>query len=232
MRRRARPRRLAGVTLGVLAFGAALAFPRALGEGPRVVAAAEHVPYACFSPGSEPGPPGWVERVDTQLGLRMPQLENPDRRRVARTLVGEAEAAGIDPLLVLALIEVESSYDPGALSERGARGLMQLREPTLRREVERAGLEWGDAHDPAVNVQAGIRYLRRLLDAFGHEEVALMAYNAGPNRILGYLRDGEIPDRFHVYPRKVKAEHRRLRRSFGGESASAVALARTGRPTE
>ncbi len=226
------PRRLAAVTVGALTFGAAVAFPRALGEGRRLLAGSEHVPDACLSPDCEPGPPGWVERVDAQLGPRMPQLENPDRRRLARTLVGEAEAARIDPLLVLALIEVESSCDPGALSERGARGLMQLREPTLRREVERAGLEWQDAHDPAVNVQAGIRYLRRLLDAFGHEEVALMAYNAGPNRILGYLRDGEIPDRFRVYPRRVKAEVRRLRRSWGVESAPAVALARSRRAPE
>jgi hypothetical protein len=39
-----------------------------------------------------------------------------------------------------------------------------------------------------------------------------MAYNAGPNRILGYLREGEIPERFFAYPRRVKAELKRLRR--------------------
>jgi hypothetical protein len=225
--RRAPPTRLAGVTLGVvLTFGAAMAFPRPLGE------LRTDGDLSALSPDCEPGPPGWVERVDAQLGLRMPQLEDPERRRLARTLVGEAEAARIDPLLVLALIEVESSYDPGALSGRGARGLMQLREPTLRREVERAGLEWDGTLDPAVNIQAGIRYLRRLLDAFGREEVALMAYNAGPNRILGYMRGGEIPDRFHVYPRKVKAELRRLRRSWGETRAPAVALSRTVRSPE
>ncbi len=105
-----------------------------------------------------------------------------------------------------------SSFDRDALSERGAMGLMQLRAPTLRRELERAGLEPDFPNDPVANVQAGIRYLRRLLDAFGRDDVALMAYNAGPNRILGYIREGEIPTRFHVYPRRVKAELRRLRR--------------------
>ncbi|HEX9306078.1 MAG TPA: lytic transglycosylase domain-containing protein [Anaeromyxobacter sp.] len=223
--RRVRSRRLAGMVLGGLTFGAAVTFPVALGEGRRPLAGAELAPDAWLAPGTEPGPPGWVERVDARLGLRMPQLEDLDRRRVARTLVVEAEAARIDPLLVLALIEIESAYDPEALSFRGARGLMQLREPTLRREVERAGLEWDDAGDPAVNVQAGIRYLRRLLDAFGREEVALMAYNAGPNRILGYVRDGEIPERFRGYPRKVKAEVRRLRQSWGAARGPTVALA-------
>ncbi len=230
--RRSRHRRLAGVALGVATFVAVVAFPRALGDGHKLLGVAEHPPEACLAPGCEPGAPGWVERVDARLGLRIPDLEDGDRRRLARTIVIEAEAARIDPLLVLALIEVESSYDPDALSDRGARGLMQLREPTLRREVERAGLEWDDAHDPAVNVQAGIRYLRRLLNAFGREELALMAYNAGPNRILAYLRLGEIPDRFQVYPRRVKEEVRRLRRSWGEERATAVALAHAPRAPE
>jgi soluble lytic murein transglycosylase-like protein len=223
-----RSRRIAAAALGLLALGAAVAFPRELGEWREPLAAGHD--GACRAPGCEPGPPGWVERVDARLGLRIPRLDGADRRRLARTLVAEAERARIDPLLVLALIEVESSYDPEALSSRGARGLMQLREPTLRREVARAGLEWEDAHDPAVNVQAGIRYLRRLLDAFGREEIALMAYNAGPNRILGYLRGGEIPERFQDYPRRVKAAVQRLRRTWAVDRAGAVAVAGTGAP--
>jgi soluble lytic murein transglycosylase-like protein len=107
---------------------------------------------------------------------------------------------------------------------------MQLREPTMRRELARSGLALEDPHDPVANVQAGVRYLRRLLDAFGREEVALMAYNAGPNRILGYLRDGEVPERFLVYPRRVKAELRRLRRSIGDAPATLVAEAEARRP--
>jgi soluble lytic murein transglycosylase-like protein len=228
--RRAAPTRSAAAVLGLLTLGAVLAIPGSLDEAR--IAAGEPRAEACLAPGCEPGAPGWVDRVDAWLAVRIPELEDGDRRRLARTLVAEAEGAHIDPLLVLAVIEVESSYDPGALSDRGAYGLMQLREPTLRREVERAGLEWGDARDPAVNVQAGIRYLRRLLDAFGREEVALMAYNAGPNRILRYLRGGAIPDRFQTYPRRVKAELGRLRRSWGQERATAVALSRAPRAPE
>jgi soluble lytic murein transglycosylase-like protein len=116
----------------------------------------------------------------------------------------------VDPLLVLALIQVESSYRPHVVSEAGAVGLMQLREPTLRRELERAGLPSADPRDPEVSVRAGVRYLRRLIDAFGPLDTALMAYNAGPNRILGHLRGGGIPERFHEYPRRVHAELARL----------------------
>lgn len=220
-----RPLRIAGITLGALLLGAAVLVPAPLGAGLRPLPHADL--SAWLEGGREPGPPGWVERVDVQLETRMPELGDPDRRRLARTLVLEAELARIDPLLVLALIEVESAYDLDARSGRGAVGLMQLREPTLRREVERAGLDWVDPGDPATNLRAGIRYLRRLLDAFGREDVALMAYNAGPNRILGYLREGagEIPARFHSYPRKVRAQLKRLRRAFGEEPPPAFALA-------
>jgi hypothetical protein len=206
-------RGLAGATIAAGAFAAALTVSSPLGEGPRELAASEHVRLACAAPPCEPGPPGLVERVNSELFARLPLLDAFERRLLARTIVAESEGARIDPLLVLAVIAVESSYDPEALSERGATGLMQLREPTLRRELERAGLEVDYPNDPVANVQAGVRYLRRLLDAFGHEDVALMAYNAGPNRILGYMREGEIPERFHVYPRRVALELRRLRKS-------------------
>jgi hypothetical protein len=216
-------RGLAGATIAVGVFAGALVLSAPLGEGPRVLDITDHVPVPCVDAPCEPGPAGLVERVDDELLAKIPQLEGFERRMLARTIVVEAAGAQIDPLLVLALIEVESSFDPAALSERGAMGLMQLREPTLRRELERAGLDPVYPFDPVSNVRAGVRYLRRLLDAFGREEVALMAYNAGPNRIMSYLREGEIPERFHVYPRKVKSEVRRLRRSAVAEQGAVVA---------
>jgi soluble lytic murein transglycosylase-like protein len=97
---------------------------------------------------------------------------------------------------------------------------MQLRPSTLEREVERSNLE-GDLEDPVVHVRAGIRYYARLLRAFGDHEVALMAYNAGPNRILKYLREGEIPERFQKYPQKVQAELSKLQRTPAAAPATA-----------
>jgi hypothetical protein len=223
------PRGLAGAALAIVASAAVLASPSPLGEGPRP----EPPPaLACGGPACEPGADGLVDRIEDQLFLRMPGLAELPRRVLARTIVAEAEEARIDPLLVLALIQVESGWDPAARSGRGARGLMQLREATLRQELERSGLVSGDPHDPVTNVRAGVRYLRRLLDAFGREEVALMAYNAGPNRILGYMRAGEIPRRFHVYPRRVGVELRRLRRSVTAPPRPALANANTVRQAE
>ncbi|HET6439164.1 MAG TPA: lytic transglycosylase domain-containing protein [Anaeromyxobacter sp.] len=155
-----------------------------------------------------PVPEPYLE-LEARLAEGAPAIEPELRQQLAAAIVVEAQAAQLDPLLILAVIEVESRFDEVATSGAGALGLMQLREPTLRRELERQGLS-GDPFDPVVNVQAGVRYLRRLLDAFPREDLALMAYNAGPNRILAFLREGQIPERFHRYPRRVKAALRRL----------------------
>jgi hypothetical protein len=213
---------LVGAAIAVGAFAGVILVPAAIHEGSRRIEPAERGPLACVATGCDLRASPAVESVDRELAGRMPGLEPGGRLRIARTIVTEAVAARIDPMLVLALIDVESSFDPRATSGAGARGLMQLREPTLRRELARAGLPNLDPRDPASNVVAGVRYLRRLLDAFGREEVALMAYNAGPNRILGYLRDGEIPERFHAYPRRVKAVHRTLRRHAGAPPTMAA----------
>jgi hypothetical protein len=215
---------LVGAGLTVAVWAAVAIFPTSLAPERHPAVAPELA--ACEEPG------GMVERIDAQLAARMSGLGDEDRGRLACALVLEAESARVDPLFVLALIEVESSFDPRALSGRGARGLMQLREATMRREVERAGLAQDDPHDPVANVRAGVRYLRRLLDAFPREDVALMAYNAGPNRILGYLREGGIPQRFRGYPRRVDVELRRLRRSLGQEPAPRLAEAGVARMAE
>lgn len=213
-----RAKRAVAVTLGALAFGAALAFPSPLGAGLRPAAEA-----SCLTPTCDRAVEAIVDRVDDYLASRMSEAGSPERRELAKAIVAESSAAGIDPILVLAVIDVESSWDPAALSRRGARGLMQLLEPTMRQEMARSGLEYDDPHDPVANVRAGIRYLKRLLDAFGREDLALMAYNAGPNRLLGLIREGAIPERFRAYPRRVLAERRRLRRTVGDADTPLVA---------
>jgi soluble lytic murein transglycosylase-like protein/rubrerythrin len=162
-----------------------------------------------------------VASVHSHVAARMPRVDPATRRRIAQTVIAEAQRAALDPLLVLAVIHVESSFNPEVVSHAGAVGLMQLLEPTFRRELERNGLA-GEPTDPVTNVRAGVRYLRRLVDAFGGSmDLALMAYNAGPNRIGGHLRKGGIPERYFSYPRKVNQELERLRSAAGGQKAFA-----------
>ncbi|RST32025.1 lytic transglycosylase domain-containing protein [Sphingomonas ginkgonis] len=95
-----------------------------------------------------------------------------------------AKAADVSPALLASLVWQESRWNARALSPKGARGLTQLMPETAR--------ELGcDPADPAANLYAGARYLRRQLDAFGGDvEMALAAYNAGAGRVR---RAGGIP---------------------------------------
>jgi soluble lytic murein transglycosylase-like protein len=97
-----------------------------------------------------------------------------------------AHEASLDPALVHALIHVESAHRAGAISPKGALGLMQLMPETARR----FGSE--NALDPKANLRAGTRYLRFLLDHFGNrKDLALAAYNAGEGAVQRH--GGNIP---------------------------------------
>lgn len=95
-------------------------------------------------------------------------------------IVATASSQGVDPALVQAIISVESSFDPLAMSAKGAMGLMQLMPET----ASRYGVS--NPFDPRENVTGGIRYLRDLLFRFENLLHALAAYNAGETAILRY----------------------------------------------
>jgi Transglycosylase SLT domain len=87
-----------------------------------------------------------------------------------------SEAHGVDPLLVRALIQVESNYQPRARSPKGAMGLMQLMPSTVRVYNVR------NPFDPKANIEAGIKHLKSLIDRFGLE-LGVAAYNAGETAV-------------------------------------------------
>jgi soluble lytic murein transglycosylase-like protein len=87
-----------------------------------------------------------------------------------------SEAQGVNPLLVRAVIQVESNYQPRARSRKGAMGLMQLMPATAR------AYEVRKPFDPKANIEAGVRHLKTLIDRWG-VEVALAAYNAGEGAV-------------------------------------------------
>ena len=93
----------------------------------------------------------------------------------------------LNPHLVAAVVRVESSFNPRALSRKGACGLMQLLPETARR----FGLRRKDLFDPAKNLDAGARYLKWLADRFGQDPaLVLAAYNAGEGAVQRY---GGVP---------------------------------------
>ncbi|MFZ5448505.1 MAG: lytic transglycosylase domain-containing protein [Thermodesulfobacteriota bacterium] len=96
-----------------------------------------------------------------------------------------AQIYGVDPSLVRAVMRHESGFNPGAVSPKGAQGLMQLMPGTA------ALMGVSNPFDPEQNIAGGVGYLRRCLDRFQHNvPLAVAAYNAGPERVA---QCGTIP---------------------------------------
>jgi soluble lytic murein transglycosylase len=94
----------------------------------------------------------------------------------------------VDPVSVLAVILVESRFDSGAVSPRGAMGLMQLRADTARELADELGVHWTSDDlllDPDTNVLLGTYYLSVLFHRFGDQDAAFTAFHAGPGRVAG-----------------------------------------------
>ncbi len=99
-------------------------------------------------------------------------------------ILASSDLHRLEPAVTAAVIRNESRFRPDALSRAGAVGLMQVMPETGAWIAERISLETYSPEqlvDPALNIQLGTWYLRYLLDRFGHIDVALMAYNAGPS---------------------------------------------------
>lgn len=103
--------------------------------------------------------------------------------RLSGAIVTQCEKFNIDPNLVFAIIRVESSFRPQAVSERGAVGLMQLLPSTAEYVSDLYGYRYKDEKsllDPVTNVKIGIAYFSYLHSNLGHLNYALWAYNYGP----------------------------------------------------
>jgi len=144
----------------------------------------------------DPVPSNYIRGLRSFRALRSDSLSLPPAE-IDRLVQQAANRAQVDPDLVHAIIQVESDYQPAAVSSKGAIGLMQLVPAT----AVRFGVE--NPFDPKQNIEAGVTYLKYLLDLFGGDlSLALAAYNAGENSVL---RQGGVPSyrETQEYLRKV-----------------------------
>ena len=116
--------------------------------------------------------------AETSLTGRSRSAVNVDRDGVEKLVREASDRHKVDPALVRAVIETESNWNPKAFSHKGAGGLMQLIPTTAQR--------YGayDVFDPQQNIDAGVKYLRTLLERYnGNLDLALAAYNAGEGAV-------------------------------------------------
>jgi soluble lytic murein transglycosylase-like protein len=119
----------------------------------------------------------YMPAESTFMGPTRPAVDM-SRDGVEKLVREAAERHNVDPALVRAVIETESNWNPAAYSRKGAAGLMQLIPTTAQR------FGANDAFNPRQNVDAGVRYLRVLLERYnGNLDLALAAYNAGEGAV-------------------------------------------------
>jgi soluble lytic murein transglycosylase len=128
----------------------------------------------------------------------------------------------LDAALVAAVIYQESRFRPHALSRVGAMGLMQIQPATAATIARRTGgtaFRVSDLYDPEVNIRYGSWYLRRLIDKYGSERLALAAYNVGETTVDRWRRDGKgiaAPD-VRGYVDSVEGTKEIYRHAYGSE---------------
>jgi hypothetical protein len=142
--------------------------------------------------------------------------EMPNRRDAVRRA---GEKYGVPEALLTAVLQVESNFNPLAVSPKGALGIMQIMPETGR------DLGLTDFFDPEANLDAGTRYLASLLRTFARRDLALAAYNAGPGAVMKY---GGVPP----YPetRDYVARVLELYRKLQEPEEMPVSSARSGAP--
>jgi soluble lytic murein transglycosylase-like protein len=131
--------------------------------------------------GFQPG----IPLIDQWIAFSRPELSAATRRTIAEAIRREAGTQGLDPLFLTALIQIESGFDPQAVSVSGARGLGQLMPSTARG----LGVDPGDVGD---NVKGCARMIGSLVKRYSKRgdgnALALASYNAGPNLVARTLR--------------------------------------------
>jgi len=143
---------------------------------------------------------------------------------IADAVSGSSQRYHLDPDLVNSVIRAESAFNPRAVSNKGAQGLMQLMPKTA------TNLGVRNAFDPETNVDAGARYLRELLERYNFDLIkALAAYNAGPHRVEQY---GGVPPyrETHAYVSRIIRDFNKKKIAQEKENASQSAVKRSTTP--
>ncbi len=127
---------------------------------------------------SNRGRTAFDEKASWKPRVQMSAYRAQKQQELAPIINAAAYKYDLDPALLHAVIRAESGYNPEAVSNKGAAGLMQLMPATASRYGVR------DRFDPQENIEGGARYLSDLLDMFpSNVKLAVAAYNSGENRV-------------------------------------------------
>jgi soluble lytic murein transglycosylase-like protein len=147
-------------------------------------------------------------KVYSIVKSRRPDIADSEAWRISQAVLDESLTRNFDPLLVLAVIQIESEFQHAAVSPVGARGMMQIMPDTGKYLAEALHRERGLRpvtfkpellDDPLINIRLGTYYLHDLRKRFQNLGLALIAYNLGPGEVLNRIENKiEFSDEFAV----------------------------------
>lgn len=129
-------------------------------------------------------------------------LEEDELKTIAEMVYDESIKCGVDYRLVLAIMKVESNFKQNAVSEQGARGLLQVKPSLAKYIAPDAGVKWrGDKtlDEPDKNIKIGVHFFSKLVEDFDKNiTMALHAYHVGPTRLRAILTEKRKPQKRYL----------------------------------
>jgi soluble lytic murein transglycosylase len=151
-------------------------------------------------------PPKELIKIYSIVKSHRPDLSESEAKELSEVILEECSWYGLDPMLVLAVINVESKFQYGTISPKGARGIMQILPYVGKSLLEEIGLHQTSyafpfrpefLDDPFLNIKLGVYYLYGLRKSFRNLTHALTAYNMGPTETKNRLEnDIEISEEY------------------------------------
>ena len=155
------------------------------------------------------------ESIARILAAEYPNWNEHEVRELSDFILQLSQKYHFPPALILSVIDVESRFNPLAVSHKGAVGLMQIKPTTAEYVAGKIQFPFHGSdtlYDPKVNVYLSIQYMRELRDQFKDPEVYLAAYNWGPGAITKFLRNGDpVPSNYY---NKVMRSYHKYRSAF------------------
>jgi len=142
-----------------------------------------------------------VGRLADYIRDESTDLQEDQARSISEILIDESDRYNVDYRLVLALVKVESNFKCGAISKKGARGLLQIKPYFAKYVAEDTGVGW-QGHktldEPEKNIKIGIHILSNLIEDFQSIHMAIHAYHVGPTKLRQMLAKSKAPKEHYV----------------------------------
>ena len=128
------------------------------------------------------------------IGINKQMIKTMYKKEYSEYVSKYSQEYGVEEDLIYALIKAESNFDANAISNKNAKGLLQLMYSTAEEIANKSGIELTEENilDPDTNINIGTKYISNLLEKYNCIEVALAAYNAGSGNVDNWIKNGTI----------------------------------------